>query len=243
MRKHLNLMKWNKSSGPDGIQINVMKKCPNMIPWLCKLYEKSLRTGHCPQYWKDAHIPAIHKNGVRSKCGNYRPISLTSQVVKLMERIVLEKLWEHLLENELINTHQHGFQYGRSCVTQLLECFHQWTDDLNMGKGTDTICFDFSKAFDSVTHSHLLYKLHHYGIRGKLLLLLKSFLTNRRQRVVQQQHMSAWSHDVVSGVPQGTISGPVLFHIFVNDIPEYCNTNVKLFADDTKLFNNNTDRT
>ena len=85
----------------------------------------------------------------------------------------------------------------------------------------------------------------HYGIRGKLLLWLKSFLTNRRQRVVQPQHnkiMSAWSH-VVSGVPQGTISGPVLFLIFVNDIPEYCNTNVKLFADDTKLFNNNTDRT
>ena len=139
---------------------------------------------------------------------------------------------------------QHGFQSGRSCVTQLLECFHQWTDDLNMGKGTDTIYLDLSKASYSVSHSHLLYKLHHYGIRGKLLIWLKWFLTNRRQRVVQQQHniMSAWSH-VVSGVPQGTISGPVLFLISVNDIPEYCNTNVKLFADDTKLFNNNTNRT
>ena len=169
-------MKWNKSSGPDGILVNVMKKCPNMIPWLCKLYEKSQRTRHCPQDWRDAHITATHKKGVRSKYGNYRPISLMSQVVKLMEIIVLEKLWEHLLDNELINTHQHGFQSGRSCVTQLLECFHQWTDDLNMGKGTDTIYLDFSKAFDSVSHSHLLYKLHHYGIRGKLLLWLKSLL-------------------------------------------------------------------
>ena len=143
----------------------------------------------------------------------------------------------------MINTHQHGFQSGRSCVTPLLECFHQWTDDLNMGKGTDTIYLDFSKAFDSVSHSHLRYKLHHYGIRGKLHLWLKSFLTNRRQRVVQQRSMSAWSHFVSGvGLPQGTISGPVLFLIFVNDIPEYCNTNVKLFADDTKLFNNNTDR-
>ena len=149
---------------------------------------------------------------------------------------------EHLLENDLIITLQHGFQSGRSCVTQLLECFHQWADDLNMGKGTDTIYLDFSKAFDSVSHSHLLYKLHHYSIRGKLLLWLKSFLTNRRQRVVQQQHMSAWSH-VVSGVPQGTISGPVLFLIILNDIPECCNTYVKVFADDTKLFNNNTNRT
>ena len=103
-----------------------------------------------------------------------RSISLRSQVVKLMKRIVLEKLWEHLLENDLINTHQHGFQSGRSCITQLLERFRHWTDDLNMGKGTDTIYLDFSKAFDSVSHSHLLYKLHHYGIRGKLLLWLKS---------------------------------------------------------------------
>ena len=158
-----------------------------MIPWLCKLYEKSITTGHCPQDWKDAHITAIHKKGVRSKYGNYRPISLTSQVVKLTEIIVLDKLREYLLYNDLINTHQHGFQSGRICVTQLLECFHQWTDDLNIGKVTYTIYIDVSKALDYVSHSHLLYKLHHYGINGKLLLWLKSFLTNRRQRAVQQQ--------------------------------------------------------
>ena len=183
-RKHLDLMKWNISSGPDEIQVglNVMKKCPNMIPWLCKLYEKSIRNGHCPQYWNDAHTTAIHNRCVRSKCGNYRPISLTSQVVKLMERIVIEKLWQHVLENDLINTHQHGFRSGRSCVTQLLECFHQWTDDQNMGKGTHTIYMDFSKAFDCVSDPHLLYKLHHYGIRGKLLLWLNTFLTNQRQK-------------------------------------------------------------
>ena len=105
-----------------------------------------------------------------------------------MERIVLEIPWEDLFENDLINTQQHGFQFGRSCVTKLLECFHQWTDDLNMGKGTYTIYRDFSKEFDYVSHSHLLYRLHHYGIRGNLLLWLKLFLTNRRQRVVQQQH-------------------------------------------------------
>ena len=112
VRKHLRLLKWNKSSGPDGIQVNVMKKCHNMIPWLCKLYEKSLRTGHCPHDWKDAHMLYTNKY-VRCSL----TISLTSQVVKLMEIIVLEKLWEHLLENDLINTHQHGFQFGRSCVT------------------------------------------------------------------------------------------------------------------------------
>ena len=131
-----------------------------------------------------------------------------------------------------------GFQSGRSCVTQLLECFHQWADDLNVDKGTDTIYLDFSKPFDYVSHSHILYKLHHYGI-GDKLLLVSYRSTPKSCPTTTYICMVACS----IGIPQGTMSGPVLFLIFVNDIPEYCNTNVKLFADDPKLFNNNTNRT
>jgi len=236
--KKINSMKFHKSSGPDNIHINVIKNCTGFATPLKIIFNKSMRTGQIPRDWKDANICAIHKKGAKSRKENYRPVSLTSQIVKIMEKIILDRLWDHINSNDLLSCHQHGFQAGCSCVTQMLECLNDWTNNLNDKKGTDIIYLDFSKAFDSVSHSHLIYKLKHYGIRGHVLEWFGTFLRNRRQRVVSQQCFSPWS-EVISGVPQGSICGPLLFLLYVNDIPEAIRTNAKLFADDTKLYNRN----
>ena len=149
-------------------------------------------SGHLPQDWRDANICPIHKKGDRSRAKNYRPVSLTSQVAKVMEKLILDALKDHITQNNIISCEQHGFQAGCSCVTQLLECFHDWITNLDEKLGTDIIYLDFTKAFDRISHSHLIYKLKHYGIRGKILRWLTSFLQDRRQRVVSQQAYSDW---------------------------------------------------
>ena len=142
---------------------------------------------------------------------------------------------EHAVDNDMISCHQHGFQKKCSCVTQLLECLYDWTKAYDEAKGMDVIYLDFRKAFDTVPHRRLLYKLKHNGIRGHILNWIEGFLTGRRQRVVLRNGTSRW-RSVTSGVPQGSILGPLLFLIFVNDIPDTVLTTAKMFADDTKIY-------
>ena len=141
----------------------------------------------------------------------------------------------HLSRNNIITRLQHGFQAGLSCSTQLLTVVHDWASVLNTHGQVDVIFLDFAKAFDSVPHQRLLAKAKFYGIRGKLLLWLTHFLTNRRQRVVVNGVSSDWS-PVLSGVPQGTVLGPILFLLFINDLPNGITSHVKLFADDSVLY-------
>ena len=152
-----------------------------------------------------------------------------------MERLVLDSITSHLVENNIISCEQHGFQRGSSCVTQLLECFDDWLTNLDENLGTDILYLDFTKAFDCISHTHLLYKLEHYGIKGKLLRWLSAFLRNRRQRVVSQQTFSNWE-PIISGVPQGALLSPTLFLLYINDLPAEVESSVKLFADDTKIY-------
>ena len=166
---------------------------------------------------------------------NYRPVSLTSIICKLLEKIVQQAVMEHLIDNGLINDNQHGFVPGRSCITQLFVVLDHWTDILDDHGALDAIYLDFAKAFDIVPHERLLLKVENHGIKGNALKWIRDFLSNCQQRVVIIGTHSAWA-PVTSGIPQGSVLGPLLFVIFVNDMPDVVKSFLYMFADDAKLF-------
>jgi hypothetical protein len=180
----------------------------------------------------------IYKKGPASDASNYRPIALTCIICKLMESVVKDQLLTFLLEHGLINKHQHAFMSRFSTNTNLLECTFDWFVALAHSDSVDVIYIDFSKAFDSIVYSKLLFKLSSLGITGKLLAWLAAFLHNRSQCVAIENVFSSVS-SVISGVPQGSVLGPVLFLVFINDIDVICQgrSRIKLFADDLKIYN------
>ncbi len=236
----LNFMhKFNpyKGVGPDGISPFVLRNVGSLSHPLRLIFQASIRTGTIPSDWKCANIGALHKKGSKQLPNNYRPVSLTSQVAKLLERITLAKLLNYCERHRIFTCEQHGFRSRCSCLTNLIESLNDWTSTYDApASDTDVIYTDFQTAFDQVPIRRLLYKLSQYGIRGKVLRWLTTFLVGREQRVVLEGIPSPWCA-VTSGVPQDTILGPIMFLFFVNDIPEKVSTNVKLFADDCKLYN------
>ena len=167
-----------------------------------------------PDDWKIAQISPIFKKGHRYKPGNYRPVSLTSGICKILEKLVRRNIIDHLEQNELIDPAQHGFVKGRSCVTNLLETFEQWTQILDDGGSIDVIYMDFMKAFDKVPHLRLLIKLQSYGICNKTLAWIKAFLAGRHQRVV----VNAWTQVGVERSDQWHSSGKCSWTALVRDV-------------------------
>ena len=226
----------HKACGPDGLSARIMRECARElavpIEILCHM---SIEQGVFPDAWKHANVVPVHKKGNKCSPDNYRPVSLLPLCSKVLERLVYDSLLSHCLPG--LPDSQHGFLRRRSCASNLA-CFlsHAW-DSIAAGSQTDTVYTDFSSAFTSVNHQLLLHKLRtSFSVSDKAYAWLASYLSNRRQRVVLNGVTSDWT-SVKSGVPEGSICGPLFFICYTADIPSIINTNCIMYADDLKLFN------
>ena len=236
VRKEILLLNINKSCGPDDVSPILLIKLVDFVAGpLTTIMRASVDCGVLPHDWKNAFVSPIYKKGARNLPENYRPISLTSIACKIMEKLIRNTILCHLVENDLLSEKQFGFVSGRSTVTQLLNYLDICADVIANGGIVDSIYFDFSKAFDTVPHKRLSVKMKAYGIEGKLLAWVEAFLSGREQVVRVNGELSS-SKAVISGIPQGSVLGPLLFVIYINDLPDVVQSNILLFADDTKIF-------
>ena len=222
----------SKALVPDELHPRVLKELATELgPVFAHLFQQSIDTGEIPKEWSLANICPLFKKSDRSLACNYRPVSLTCVPCKLLEHIVCSNIMAHLDEYKLLSDRQHAFRKGHSCETQLTTVINDWAKILDNRGQVDTFILDFEKAFDTPPHELLKSKLFGYGIGGKTLKWVDSFLCFRQQRVVVNGVKSDWA-PVLSGVPKGTVLGPLLFSLYINDISSDIESEIRLFADD-----------
>ena len=232
--KHLQT---SKSTGLDNIPAKMLKIAAHVLaPSLTYIFNVSLSTGIFVDDWKDARVNPIYKEGSRRNIGNYRPISILPIISKVFEKEVFRQLYEYFNENSLLSKFQSGFRPGYSTLSALIQMCDSWFENMDNGKLTGVVFLDIRKAFDSIDHEILLKKLKFYGVVGTEYDWFQSYLTNRYQQTFLNGFLSK-KKKIICGIPQGSILGPLLFLIYINDLPNYLESTVPcLYADDTQVF-------
>ena len=241
LEKAFKSLKSNKSPGIDEIDVNVIKEIFDIIkPILQHIFNLSILEGKFPDELKIAKVTPVFKAGDKTDPGNYRPISVLSCLSKILEKIMYNRLYDYLTKNNILFKKQFGFQKNHSTEHALLELISEISESFENSKYTIGVFIDLSKAFDTVNHDILISKLRRYGITGTNLDWFKNYLTNRKQRVTYDGSLTKTKR-IVCGVPQGSILGPLLFLIYVNDLYKTSKLlDFILFADDTNLFYSHT---
>ena len=235
VKKLLSNLKENKAMGPDNIHPKLLKflaENSNFVSALTLLLNKCVTEECIPSIWKSAVVVPIHKKGSVHSPGNYRPVSLTCVLCKLYETILREHILPYVID--IITDKQHGFVPGKSCLSNLLETLEIANEYMAEGLCVDLLYFDFSKAFDTVSHYRLLLKLETMGFSDNMLSIIRNFLGDRVMNVKVGDAVSM-AKPVTSGVPQGSVLGPLLFLLFINDLPDRIKNEVRIFADDVKM--------
>ena len=233
----IKILNLNKPPGPDGISPVILKNISHSIlKPLTKMFNLSLHMGELPSIWKISHITPVYKNkGSAQEVNNYRPISITSVICKILEKIIFKHMYNYLVYKNIIYKYQSGFQPCDSTTNQLVEIYNTVISNLDKGKDVRFIFCDISKAFDRVWHKGILYKLKLYGINNQVTNWVENYLMDRKQKVVLDGFSSSF-RATSSGVPQGSVLGPFLFLLYINDMPKDVSNNIRLFADDTSLY-------
>ena len=235
-RNEILKLNLNKSCGPDKIHPQILIELVDLVSKpLALLLNKTTDEGCIPRDWKMVYISPIFKKGARNKVENYRPISLKSLVCKFMESFVKDSVMTYMRAENLLLSKQYGFINGRSTMAQLLSYLDKCIHTIISRGVVDTIYFNYAKAFYSVPHGRLLGNLKSYSINSNVLEWIKAFLRNRRQ-IVDVNGTKSDPATVLSGIPQGSVLGPILFVKYVNDLPEVVKCGTYLFGDDTEIF-------